>query len=294
MKYDECRNCRDTVTWYSIVSNLILVVIKGVLGVISGCQALVADAFHSSADVMASTVTLASLKISERPADDDHHYGHGKVQFISSSIVGLILITGAIFILIDAIKTIVTGDYDAPNRIAILGAAISVISNELMFRYQSCVGKQNNSPAIMANAWDNRSDAFSSIAVMIGVAFATFGFPVADPLAALGVSVLVIRIGIELNLEAIDGLMDASPEMEELEDIYKIVKDVSSVHGINYMRARTMGDNLHVELNVEVAEALKVYEGDLIVDLLKRRIFQEVKHIGELQIFLTPLRTESR
>nr|CRH04729.1 Magnetosome protein MamB [Candidatus Magnetococcus massalia] len=293
MKYDQCRNCREQVTWYSIISNIFLVIIKGVLGTISGCQALVADAFHSSADVMASAVTMASLKISAQPADEDHHYGHGKVQFISSSIVGLILITGAIFILIDAIKAIVTGDYDAPNRIAILGAAISVASNELMYRYQSCVGKENNSPAIMANAWDNRSDAYSSIAVMVGVAFATFGFPIADPIAALGVSILVIRIGVELNLEAVDGLMDASPEMEELEDIYKIVKDVSSVHGINYMRARTMGDKLHVELNVEVAKELKVYEGDLIVDLMRRRILQEMKHIGELQVFLTPVESQS-
>ncbi|OSM08626.1 magnetosome biogenesis CDF transporter MamB [Magnetofaba australis] len=289
MKYDECKECRDQVTWFSIFTNVFLVFYKGTLGVLSGCQALVADAFHSSADVIASSVTMVSLKVSNKPADSDHHYGHGKIQFISSSIVGTILIIGAIFILIDAIRAIYTGDYGAPDRIAIVGAAISVAMNELMFRYQSCVGRENNSPAIMANAWDNRSDAYSSIAVLVGIVFATFGFPIADPLAALMVSLMVIRIGVELNVDAIDGLMDASPEMDELQSIYNVVSKAKGVMGISYMRARTLGEDLHVEVNVHVPADLKVYEGDLIVDLLKQQVMREIDHIGQLEVFLTPV-----
>lgn len=289
MKYEHCRFCKTEVTWYSIFVNIFLVFFKGVLGALSGSAALVADAFHSSADVIASSVTMISLRISSQPPDEKHTYGHGKIQFISSAIVGLILLTGAIFIMIDAIKNVVGGHYEAPQKIAMLGAAVSVLCNEFMFRYQSCVAKENNSPAILANAWDNRSDAYSSVAVFIGLGFATFGFPIADALAALGVSFMVIRIGLELINDSIDGLMDASPEVDDLQGIYRATRKVAGILGISYMRARTVGEDLHVEINVEVDETLKVYEGDLIVEVLKQKISQELDHVGTVQVFLTPL-----
>ena len=232
---------------------------------------------------------MISLRISSKPADEDHAYGHGKIQFISSAIVGLILLTGAIFIMIGAIKNLASGNFVAPDKIALLGAAVSILCNEFMFRYQSCVGKENNSPAILANAWDNRSDAYSSMAVFVGISFATFGFPIADALAALGVSIMVIRIGLELIGDSIDGLMDASPEMDDLQGIYRATRKVAGILGISYMRARTTGEDLHVEINIEVDETLKVYEGDLIVEVLKQKITQELDHVGTVQVFLTPL-----
>ena len=289
MKFDHCRECKTEVTWYSIFVNIFLVIFKGVLGALSGSAALVADSFHSSADVIASSVTMISLRISSQPADEKHTYGHGKIQFISSAIVGLILLVGAIFILIGAAKSLMAGNYAAPDKIALLGAAVSIMCNEFMYRYQSCVGKENNSPAIIANAWDNRSDAYSSMAVFIGIGFATFGFPIADSLAALGVSLMVIRIGVELISDSIDGLMDASPEMDDLQGIYRATRKVAGILGITYMRARTTGEDLHVEINIEVDETLKVYEGDLIVEVLKQKISQELEHVGTVQVFLTPL-----
>ncbi|MBF0153420.1 MAG: magnetosome biogenesis CDF transporter MamB [Magnetococcales bacterium] len=289
MRHDRCKSCYHEHVWYSIANNVFLVIYKGVMGVLTGCQALIADAFHSSADLIASIITLFSLKISEKPPDADHHYGHGKIQFLSSSIVGLILLVGGIFILINALTSVVTGAYAEPDPIALLGAAVSVAMNEFLFRYQSCVGRENNSPAIMANAWDNRSDAFSSMAVLVGISLAIFGLPIADPLAAIGVSMVVAKIGIDLILEAIDGLMDASLGMDELKAIHNVVNKVPGIRGVSYMRGRTMGDRLHVEVDVMVPDTLKVYEGDLIVDLLRQRIMDEVEHMGELEIFLSPV-----
>ncbi|HIJ85807.1 MAG: cation diffusion facilitator family transporter [Magnetococcales bacterium] len=288
MKFPHCPECRYQVVWYAFSMNVFMVVFKSVLAVLSGCSALVADAFHSSADVIASTVTMISMKISGKPADEDHAYGHGKIQFLSSATVGSILLVGAAFILVGAVKSIMKGDYAAPDGIALLGAGISVIANEIMYHYQSCVGRENNSPAIIANAWDNRSDAISSIAVMIGIGLAIFGFPIADPLAAAGVALVIVHIGIELIKDSINGLMDASPEVDELRVIYNVVRNVAGVLGISYMRARTIGDELHVELSVEVDGSLYVYEGDVIVDVLKDRIVNAVDHIGRVYVFLTP------
>ncbi|MBF0171174.1 MAG: magnetosome biogenesis CDF transporter MamB [Nitrospinae bacterium] len=294
MKYEHCAQCRDEVVWYAFFANIGQAAFKMTLGVISGSAALIADGFHSSADVIASAVTMVSLRISNKPADEQHPYGHGHIQFISSAIVGLILVSGAILLLVGSIKNIVSGSLEAPSRIALLGAIISVTLNEIMYRYQSCVGKENNSPAIIANAWDNRSDAFSSVAVAIGIVFATMGFPIADPLAAIGVSLVVIKVGGELIIEAIDGLMDASPEIEELKDIYQIATAVPGVQGISYLRARQIGEEMNVDLEVSVDGSLKIYEGDLVVDMVRDRIMQESEHVGTVQVYLTPVEMETK
>ncbi len=288
MKYDRCEDCRDEVVWYALFVNIGQAIFKGALGVISGSAALVADAFHSSADVIATVVTMLSLKISSKPADEGHPYGHGQVQYISSSIVGFILLGGALALLVGSIKNIAMGNIDPPSKVALFGALISVSLNELMYRYQSCVGKENNSPAITANAWDNRSDAFSSVAVMIGIAFATFGYPIADPLAAIGVSLVVIKIGAELNIVAIKGLMDSSPQLEDLKEIYNIARSVPGVSGISYLRARSVGEALHVDVDVIVDSDLKVYEGDLVVDMVKDKITERIEHTDEVQVYLSP------
>lgn len=289
MKYPHCPECRYQVVWYAVALNIGMVIFKGSLSILSGCSALMADALHSSADVVASGVTLASMRISGKPADENHVYGHGKIQFISSGLVGLLLVLGAMFIIYGAIRSIIHGAYNAPDAIALLGAGVSVVANELMYRYQSCVGRENNSPAIIANAWDNRSDAVSSVAVMIGIALAIFGYPIADPLAAAGVALAIIHIGVELIKDAINGLMDASPEVDELRKIYDVVQSVGGILGISYMRARTVGDALHVEVSVEVDASLFVYEGDVIVDVLKEKIVNAVDHVGKVYVFLTPL-----
>lgn len=295
MKFPHCPQCRDEVIWYAVVVNVMQMCFKGAMGFITGSSALVADAFHSSADVIASAVTVISLRISKVPADDDHAYGHGKIQFISSAVVGLILAVGALGLLVSSVLSVMQGLYEAPSRLAVFGALVSVACNEIMYRYQGCVARELNSPAIMANAWDNRSDAISSLGVLIGLVFATFGYPIADPLASVALSLIVFRIGLELIMDAIKGLMDAMPDRSELEDIYRIAKRAPGVLGIAYLRARIMGEELHVDINVQVDGKLKVYEGDLIVDVLKQKIKEGLgEKQSEIQVYLTPLEVSKR
>ncbi len=265
-------------------------IFKGGLGIMTGSAALVADAFHSGADVIAAIVTMISMRIAHSPADSDHAYGHGKIQFLSSFLVGIILAVGAFFLLINSVLTVMKGSYEPPNRIAVLGAVLSIIANEIMFRDQRCVATELNSPAIMANAWDNRSDAISSAGVLIGLLFATFGYPIADPLASVALSLVVLHIGFELILDSIKGLMDSTPDAEKMEQIYRITKRSPGILEIIYLRARVMGDALHVVLSVGVDGRLKVYEGDLIVDVLKNNILRELEdNKSEIQIYLTPI-----
>ncbi|MBF0189378.1 MAG: magnetosome biogenesis CDF transporter MamB [Magnetococcales bacterium] len=292
MRFEYCRRCRNQAAWYSIFVNSFLVFYKGVLGLLTGCTALVADALHSSADVIGSTVTLASLRISARPPTERFSYGYGKVQYLSSSIIGMILIVGSTFILIGSATDIWKGTYEAPDRIALVGAFVSVVLNEMMYRYQNCVGSNNNSPAIIADALDNRADAFSSAAVLVGIGFATFGFPIADPIGAIIVALMVINIGMELISEAISGLTDASVEIDDLKEVYAATREVEGVQGVFYLRARPMGETLHVEVNIEVDERLNVYEGDVIVEALKMKLLKRIDHISGIDVLLSPVRIE--
>ncbi|MBF0289731.1 MAG: magnetosome biogenesis CDF transporter MamB [SAR324 cluster bacterium] len=287
MRYDQCYNCRMEATWYSFFVNVFQASLKGFLGVLSGSSALIADGLHSSADVIASMVTMVSVKISSKLPSDNYAYGYGKIQFISSSIVGTILILGALYLFVGSASSIINNEIHTPSKIALLGALVSVIMNELLYRFQSCVGKENNSPAIMSNAWDNRSDAISSSAVFFGVICATFGFPIADPIAAIAVSLIIIKIGTELNIEAVNGLMDHSPDITDLHDIYFIAQLVEGVLGISSLKSRRQGEVTLIDIEIEVDPALKVYEGDLIALAVKIKISEEIEG-SEVQVFLRP------
>lgn len=288
MKFEKCRTCQTEAMRFVLTGNTFLTLFKGILGVISGSAALVADAFHSAADVLSTYVTMLSVKYSKKPSDSDHIYGHGKIQFISSAITGLILMIGANFILIDSVKAMIEGHYEPPNAMAMLGALVSILLNEGMFRYQLCVFEQHKSPAFLANAWDNRSDAIASGAVLFGIAMAVLGFPIADPLAATGVGLIVMKIGWELNVDAVRGLMDTMDNFDELKTIYKVSKETQSVLGVSYLRARFTGENLYAEITVQVDGSLKVSEGERIVNDLVDRIKEKTGRGSEVNVYLLP------
>jgi cation diffusion facilitator family transporter len=170
----------------------------------------------------------------------------------------------------------------------LLGAGVSVIINELMYQYQHCVGKENNSPAIIANAWDNRSDAMSSMGVLVGIFIAVLGFPIADTLAAMVVAVMVAKIGIDLNVDAIHGLMDSSVEMDVLTEVYDIAEQTPAVAEVQYLRGRNVGEDIYLDLCLCVDSTLKVYECDLIVDAVKEKIRTTVSHVKDIQITVVP------
>lgn len=294
MKYEYCRGCRDEVVWWAFLVNIGQTVYKGSLGIMTGSAALVADSMHSGADVVASGVTMMSLKLSDRPADEKHPYGYGNIQFISSAIVGLILILGAIYLIYESTMSIVHGNINTPSVFAVLGAGLSALTNELMYRYQNCVGQENNSPAILANAWDNRSDALSSLAVLVGIIIAIAGFPIADNLAAIAVGFMVIRIGVELNTDAINGLMDSSIEIDDLKTVYDLVTDIDNVEGICYLRGRNVGEDMHIELDIKVDRNLSVREGDRISEWIEEKVKYELPHVRDVRIMLTPVEVVGR
>ncbi|MEO5374206.1 MAG: magnetosome biogenesis CDF transporter MamB [Alphaproteobacteria bacterium] len=288
MKHINCGECREEVIWWAVSVNMAMMLFKALLGLMSGSAALIADALHSGADVVASGVVLLSVKLSNRKPNENYPFGYGNIQFISSAVVGLILFFGALLLLYHSVMKILAGDLTAPSVVAALGAAASIVTNELMYRYQSCVGKENNSPAITANAWDNRSDALSSAGVLVGILASVAGYPIADTLAAIFVAILVAKIGIELNIDALKGLIDSSIEMDILRLVYQIAVECPGVEGVRSLRGRYVGEDLHIDINVYVHGDLRIQESDAIIDLLRDDIIAEVAHARDIRVSVTP------
>ncbi|MCF8506952.1 MAG: magnetosome biogenesis CDF transporter MamB [Caulobacter sp.] len=288
MKFDYCRDCREEVVWWAFYVNIFQTIFKGILGLLSGSAGLLADSLHSGADVVATMVTMFSVKMSNKPADDKHPYGYGNIQYISSAIVGLILLLGAMLLMYESILKIIGGNLEAPSIIAAVGAAVTIVTNELMYRYQVCVGTENNSPAIIANAWDNRSDAISSVAVLVGVVASVIGFPIADTLAAVGVSLLVGKIGIELISEAFKGLMDTSVDVEVLETAWQAASEHPAVHSIYFLRGRNVGEEVHLDVRLRVNPGLKVKDGTKVAEAVRARIQEKLPFARDIRLFVSP------
>ena len=288
MKFENCRDCREEVVWWAFTADICMTLFKGILGLMSGSVALVADSLHSGADVVASGVTQLSVKISDNPADAKYPFGYGNIQYISSAIVGSLLLIGASFLMYGSVMKLISGTYVAPSIFAALGASVTVVVNELMYRYQICVGNENNSPAIIANAWDNRSDAISSAAVMVGVIASVIGFPIADTIAAIGVSALVGRIGLELIGKAVHGLMDSSVDTELLQTAWQVAMDTPMVHSIYFLRGRHVGEDVHFDIRLRVDPNLRIKDSSVVAEAVRQRIQEEIPHARDIRLFVSP------
>ena len=177
--------CGKHVGSIGVLGNTGLFCVKLAGGIFGTSQALIADAVHSLSDVVISVLVLVTLKVASAPPDDDHRWGHGHVEFIVSVIIGALLICAALTITIVSLMSILEGDVYQPGIIAVWAAAISVIANEVMFRHSLCAGKQVDSPAMIANAWEKRADVYSSSAALIGAFGARMGITFFDPAAAI-------------------------------------------------------------------------------------------------------------
>jgi len=206
----QCYWCAKHVGRVNLWANIGLLIVK-LFGGIFGCsQALIADAVHSLNDVIIAILLIVGLKISSAPPDDDHHWGHGNIEFVVSAIIGTLLVCTAITITIVSMTSILRGDIYNPGILAVWAAAISVVANEIMFRHSLCAGEQMDSPAMIANAWENRADVYSSLAVLAGVFGARSGFAVLDPLAAIIVGIMIAKNGLKTLVSSVKGITDSS------------------------------------------------------------------------------------
>jgi len=286
MKYKQCEWCLKNIGAINIWANIGLAVLKLAGGILSRSQALLADAVHSLSDTLIAVVLLVTLKISGKPPDKNYPYGRGNIEYITLGIISIFIIMVAISIFISALKTMLAADLPQIDSIGILVALVSIVGNDLLARHSICVAKEANSPAIFANALENRADVYTSVAALIGVAGARLGFRILDPLAALFVGVLIAKFGISMLYKAINGLLGESVDKSDLKKINRIAASVPGVRKIYDIKARKSGQKSIVDLEIGVEPDTKLGEATRICELIRSNILREAYNIADVSVYL--------
>ena len=288
MKHATCEKCARSVGKVNVVGNTLMILIKGYLGVVGGSKGLIADAIHSCADLLATIIMIIGLRISGKEKNKKYPYGFGKAEYLVAVVIYLFLFVIGSYILFDGTKAIIEGHKVVPCLSAAWGAIFSIAINELMFRQSVCAGSQINSPSIVAKAWESRSDVLSSIAVLIGILGAKMGFHFMDPLAAIAVGVIIIRICILQVKGAMLNLMDKEPE-QALEGVKKALAGVQNITEIKGIKAREIGQKMEVEVSLDVPRDITVSQGEKIKSEVKKVLRKAIDRKSTINVRLFPV-----
>lgn len=288
---NETNNTREVyrVTLWGSLVNFLLLVFKFVAGFVGNSSAMIADAVHSLSDFITDIIVIAFTRISGKPEDKDHNYGHGKYETLATIIIGVVLFFVGIGILVNAVESIVAyfnGEVlSAPGWLALIAAAISIVSKEALYHYTIYKGKKINSRAVIANAWHHRSDAFSSIGTLIGIGGAILlgeKWRVLDPIAAVVVSALIIKVAIQLVKPCMEELLERSVEHVD-EKVLEIVKQFPAIQSPHHLRTRRIGNNIAIELHIRMDGNLTLEKAHQQTTELEKAIkqeFGEKTHVG--------------
>src|SRR5690606_23975950 len=249
-------------TLVSVVVNIALTVAQFIIGALANSAALVADAVHSLSDLLSDFIVLLANRHSAKAPDDNHPYGHHRFETAASLAIGVLLIVVGVGMLMQGYPKLTRPEALAPvHQAALYAAFVTLVSKELLFRYLLRVGRRVRSTMLVANAWHARSDAASSLMVTVGIAASLAGFPLADPVAALIVGVMIIRMGWRFFADAFHDLMDRGVDVETEARIRSLLLETPGVLGIHGLKTRKMGDMIWVEVDLEMDGNLTIQEG---------------------------------
>lgn len=249
----------------SIIAYVLLSAFKLLVGFFSQSEALMADGLNNSTDIIASLAVLIGLRISRKPADEDHHYGHWRAETVSSLIASLIMVAVGLNVLYNAVRSIINFKTQSPDITAAITGIISAAAIYFVYRYNKKIAISIKSSALMAAAKDNLSDAWVSIGTTVGIIASQFGLPWIDPAAAVIVGILICKTGWEIFREATHNLTDGF-DKKNLENIYKTVGQVPGVIKVKDIKGRVYGSNLMVDIIAVVDASLNISEGHKITE----------------------------
>lgn len=272
------------------VANLLLVIFKFIAGIVGHSAAMIADAVHSLSDFITDIIVVIFVAISGKPEDEDHDYGHGKYETLATAVIGIILFFIGVGILISGIKAIVgtlQGEpLQTPSLLALIAAVISIVVKEVLYHYTVKRGKALGSSSVVANAWHHRSDALSSIGTAIGIGGAIFlgeQWRILDPIAAVIVSLFIIKVAVELFKPCIEELLERSLPAEMEQKILDIILATPQVSSPHHLRTRRIGSYIAIEVHIRMDGQTSLSEAHQVASDIERRLkaeFGESTHIG--------------
>lgn len=284
-RYREIRK----VTLVGSAVDLTLGVLKLLFGFIANSQALIADGIHSLSDLATDFMVLFAAKHGSRDADESHPYGHGRFETLATVALGIALMAVAAGIAWDAIRRLFNPEVLLePGVWALVVALVSVISKEWIYHYTMRLAKKLKSNMLKANAWHSRTDAISSIVVVLGVAGTMAGLEYLDAVAAVVVGAMVGKIGWDLAWQSVHELVDAALKPERVEKIRREILSVGGVRELHMLRTRMMGGDALVDVHVLVDPKLSVSEGHYIGEKVRQRLLDEVEEVSDVMVHVDP------
>ena len=272
----------------TLAANIFLALLKIVVGFLASSAALVADGFHSISDIASSAGVLIAVAFASRPPDDNHHYGHGQAEPLAAVMIGMILFITAALLAYNMVGNLIAGEVSIPGTMALYAAFISIVVKELMYRYTIKAGEETDNQALKADAWHHRSDAFSSIAALIGIAAARIGFWFLDPVAGIVVAVMVFKVGYEILEEGFITLLGKAPAGNKILEIKEQIIEVDGVEDILDVKGRYNGPVLYLDIKIAVSPTLTVEEGHEIAARVKSRLLERYIEAEEVLVHVDP------
>lgn len=277
------------VTLIGAVANLFLAVSKLIVGTLSHSHALVADGIHSLSDLLTDALVLITAHYGGQAADAEHPYGHKRIETLGAIVLAIVLLLVACGIMVDALKHIfVDPDNIQPGVTALIMAAISVGVNEWLFQITNRVGLRINSAVLKANAWHHRSDAASSLVVVVGLIGALFGWLFMDAVAAILVALLIFKMGVSIATKGVRELIDTSVEPDVVKQIETLISNIPGVEECHECRTRLTGGNIMVDVHVIVNSKISVSEGHRIGEQVEKELFEHIDHMHDVVVHIDP------
>ncbi|MDD6038472.1 MAG: cation diffusion facilitator family transporter [bacterium] len=269
----------------TIIGNLVLSVLKLLAGVIAHSNAMISDAIHSASDVFSTFVVMIGIKLASKKPDKEHPYGHERLECVAAILLAVVLFMTGLGIGMEALKNITSGDYSnlqVPGVLALAAAIVSIVAKETMYWYTRFYAKKIDSSALMADAWHHRSDAFSSVGALIGIAGARLGAPVMDSIASLVIFLFIVKASYDIFKDAIDKMVDHSCDEETERQIRDCVMKNDTVMGIDLLQTRIFGNKIYVDVEIQADGSHTLKEAHAIAEAVHddiERNFPKVKHI---------------
>lgn len=275
----------NRVSAVSIIQNVLLSVFKLFAGIYANSNAMISDAIHSASDVFSTMIVMVGIKISGRNSDKEHPYGHERMECVAAILLSVVLFITGLGIGMEALGDIVGGNYEnleMPGMLALIAAIVSIFTKEGMYWYTRHYARKIDSAALMADAWHHRSDAFSSIGALIGIAGSRLGFPVMDAVASLVIFAFIAKASFDIFKDAMNKMVDHSCDENTEKEIYDCVMKHEEVLGIDLLQSRIFGNRIYVDLEIQINASYTLEKAHAIAEEVHEDIernFPKVKHI---------------
>ncbi|HOO80191.1 MAG TPA: cation diffusion facilitator family transporter [Lachnospiraceae bacterium] len=279
----------------SIVGNAVLSLFKAFAGIYAHSGAMVSDAVHSASDVFSSIIVIIGVRLSAKESDEEHPYGHERLECVAAIVLAVILLITGLFIGADALERIAGGNYgelEAPGALALVAAIVSIAMKEAMFWYTRYYARKLDSGAVMADAWHHRSDALSSVGALIGIAGARLGHPILDPIASIIICLFIVKASYDIFKDAIGKMVDQSCDEETEKELRSCILEQEGVIRIDLLQTRMFGNKIYVDIEIGADGGMPLRDSHAIAERVHSVIEERFRKVKHIMVHVNPVEKE--